>query len=211
MVHKLPTCCNACRTPVHLSAPTWSNEWSWDTIVMHTPKPGRVAFNCLNLFGWKWDCSNTLISFLRWFILKGASEEKLTEGKVWDGKKKVFQRQESFGKTKGHRLLNLDTVYSNVNLFYLRRSHRWNMRLWRRYLAVPVIPRFTSDQEQPVEHRHQRSQSLVLLFLTVFIFPSCPILLFQCFVMSPSSFLKSICINVNSLFYSLSTFFSITL
>ena len=132
-------------------------------------------------------------------------------GKSGMGRKKSSKGRNPLGKTKGHRLLNLDTVYSNVSLFYLRRSHRRNMRLWRRYLAVPVIPCFTSNQEQPVEHRHQRSQSSVLLFLTVFIFPSCPILLFQCFVMSPSSFLKSICINVNSLFYSFSTFFSITL
>ena len=138
---------------------------------MHTPKPGRVAFNCLNLFGWKRDCSNTSISFLCWFILKGTSEEKLTEGKVWRGTKEVSQRQESFGKTKGHRLLNLDPVYSNVRLFHLRRCYWWNMQLWRKYLAVPAIPHFTSNQKESVEHRHQRSQSSVLLFLRVFIFP----------------------------------------
>lgn len=82
------------------------------------------------------------------------------------------------------------------------------MRLWSKYLAVPAIPCFHSEQEQPIEQRHQRAPSVLLLLTLSIFFPQAQFSFLSALEMSSSSFLKFISIGISYLHYSFSTLFS---
>lgn len=85
-------------------------------------------------------------------------EEKLTSEKHGVGRRNSLWDRSPFDKPKVTAWIILKTyVVMEVDFAHLTNSHRRNMQLWRKYLAVPIIPCLISKQEQPIKQRHRMS------------------------------------------------------